>query len=64
MGGRFIYFNILAVDKHKIHEPTYQAKIQKDLTRVITLQRQLTNQVIEFVDSLENCRLQYLPFID
>ncbi|MBK7299091.1 MAG: hypothetical protein IPI79_00930 [Moraxellaceae bacterium] len=60
LGGRFIYFNILAVDKHKLHEPTYQAKIQKDLTRVITLQRQLTNQVIEFVDSLENCQLQYL----
>ena len=60
MGGRFIYFNILAVDKHKIHEPTYQTKVQKDLTRVVTLQRQLTNQVIEFVDSLENCQLQYL----
>ena len=60
MGGRFIYFNILAVDKHKIHEPTYQTKVQKDLTRVVTLQRQLTNQVIEFVDSLENCQITYL----
>lgn len=60
MGGRFIYFNILAVDKYKLRESSYQAKIRKDLTRVVTLQRQLTNQVIEFVDSLENCQLQYL----
>ena len=60
MGGRFIYFNILAVDKYKLRESSYQTKIRKDLTRVVTLQRQLTNQVIEFVDGLENCQLQYL----
>lgn len=60
MGGRFIYFNILAVDKHKLNESSYQTKVRQDLTRVITLQRQLTNQVIEFIDSLENCQLQYL----
>lgn len=60
MGGRFIYFNILAIDKNRLYEANYQAKIRKDLAKVMTIQRQLSNQIVEFIDSLEHYQLTYL----
>lgn len=60
MGGRFIYFNILAIDRTRLHEANYQAKVRKDLSKVMTIQRQLSNQIIEFIDGLEQCQLTYL----
>lgn len=60
MGGRFIYFNILVVDRNRLHDFNYQAKVRQNLTKVMTIQRQLSNQIVEFVDGLEQCQLTYL----
>lgn len=60
MGGRFVYFNILAINRTTLTNPHYQATVRENISRVVTIQRQLNSDIIELVDSLENYQISYL----
>lgn len=60
MGGRLVYFNSLAVDRRRLDEAATQQKIAHDMTRIITIQRQLSARIVELVDSFETNQHKYL----
>jgi serine/threonine-protein kinase PpkA len=60
MGGKLVYFNSLAVDRTAVHDPAVQQKVSHDITRIITIQRQLSARIIELVDSFDTNQHKYL----
>lgn len=60
MGGRLVYFNSLAVDRRRLEDAATQQKIAHDMTRIITIQRQLSARIVELVDSFETNQHKYL----
>lgn len=60
MGGRLVYFNSLAVDRRELDNAATQKKVAHDMTRIITIQRQLSARIVELVDSFELNQHKYL----
>lgn len=60
MGGRIVYFNSLAVDRRELDNAATQQKVAHDMTRIITIQRQLSARIVELVDSFEQNQHKYL----
>lgn len=60
MGGKLVYFNSLAIDRTQIASPAVQDKVRTDMTRIITIQRQLSTRIIELVNSFETNQHKYL----
>lgn len=60
MGGRLVYFNSVAVDRRQLGNAQAEQKIAHDITRIITIQRQLSARIVELVDSFETNQHKYL----
>ena len=60
MNGAFVYFNILALERAKLADPAYQQKVREDLSKVMTIQRQLHSDIVELIESFEKCQVEYL----
>lgn len=60
LGGKLVYFNSIAVDRRHLADPAAQQKIAHDMTRIITIQRQLSTRILELVDSFETSQHKYL----
>jgi hypothetical protein len=60
MNGTFVYFNILALERAKLADPVYQQKVREDLSKVMTIQRQLHSDIVELIESFEKCQVEYL----
>ena len=60
VNGQFVYYNIIAADRSQLSDRAYQQKIRHDLSRVVTIQRQLHSDIIELVESFEKCQTDYL----
>lgn len=59
-GGQVVYFNAIAIPLDKVDIPKAQETIQWLMSRIVTLERQLSEGVYNFVASLEQTREQYL----
>ncbi len=60
MGGKIVYFNSLALDRELLADPASQEKIRQHITRIITIQRQLSTRILELVNSFETNQHKYL----
>lgn len=60
MGGQVIYFNVVALPIDKMDNPKAQETMQWLMSRIVTLERQLSQSVFNFVVALEKTREQYL----
>lgn len=60
LGGQIVYFNSLAVDRRQLGDTAVQQKVQHDITRIITIQRQLSTRIVELVDSFDTNQHKYL----
>ncbi|HEX4869123.1 MAG TPA: serine/threonine-protein kinase [Moraxellaceae bacterium] len=60
MGGRLVYFNSVAVDRRQLGNAQAEQKTAHDITRIITIQRQLSARILELVDSFETNQHKYL----
>lgn len=60
MNGTFVYFNILALERAKLADPIYQQKVREDISRVMTIQRQLHSDIVELIENFEKCQVEYL----
>jgi serine/threonine-protein kinase PpkA len=60
LGGQVVYFNAVSIPLSKIDIPQAQETIQWLMSRIVTLERQLSQGVFNFVAGLEKTRDQYL----
>lgn len=60
MGGQVVYFNAVAIPLSKIDIPQAQETIKWLLSRIVTLERQLSQNIVNFVAEIEKTREQYL----
>lgn len=60
LGGKLVYFNSIAIDRRELGDTTVQDKIRHDMSRIITIQRQLSARIVELVDSFETNQHKYL----
>jgi hypothetical protein len=60
LGGKLVYFNSVAIDRRQLGDPAVQQKVRQDMSRIITIQRQLSARIVELVDSFEANQHKYL----
>lgn len=60
MGGQVVYFNVVPIPLDKIDIPKAQETIAWFISRIVTLERQLSENVQNFIKGLEKTREQYL----
>lgn len=60
LGGQLVYFNSVAIDRRALGDAAMEQKAARDITRIITIQRQLSTRIMELVDSFELNQHKYL----
>lgn len=53
LSGQVIYFNVVALDLQKIDDKTYQDEVMWSVSRIVTLERQLSVAIVDLVKDFE-----------
>ncbi|HEY9121338.1 MAG TPA: serine/threonine-protein kinase [Marinobacter sp.] len=60
MGGKVVYFNVVAIPTGDIRNDKLVEHLKWSITRIVTLQRQLSAGIIELVEEMERAHTQKL----
>lgn len=60
LDGRIYFFNVLCISIDDLDSPDAEIKLRHDLSRMVTIERQLNDQIIQLVETFESCQRKYL----